>query len=186
MSLASQFLNSFSFGLPKKEGKMQVSCNTIREPARRPVVTTRGRSSTLQHTTNSHKESITQSCDDYYFSRNKTMSLRRPKTKFSHTDNKSIIFVGDEYSGRTTLMDRIEQKFRLSQTEKECYHWEENGTTCSKLVNEDQYLILLDMERQTKYNTALREFYNNIDMFVVCYDLSDETAFEQAYSKVSF
>ena len=118
MSIASQFLNSFSFGLPKKEGKMQVSCNTIREPARRPVVTTKGRSSTFHYTTDSRRESITQSCDDYYFSRNKNMSLRRPKTKFSHSDNKSIIFVGEEYSGRTSLMDRIEQKFRLSQTDK--------------------------------------------------------------------
>ena len=137
MSLAAQLfsLNSFSFGICKKENKSQVSCNNIRDSSQikrrtQSIVSTKSRSATLQTPTPSttttttttikeeaYKDSITQSCDDY-FARNNTMSMRRPKPKYSHTETRSIMFVGEEYSGRTSLMDRVEQKFRLSETEK--------------------------------------------------------------------
>ncbi|KAI6660406.1 Cell division control protein 42-like [Oopsacas minuta] len=165
---------------------MQVSCNSIREHTQvkrgSQSISIKPRSSTHRETTHAYRESITQSCDDY-FTRNKSVSIRRPKPKFSHSENRNIIFVGEEYSGRTSLMDRVEQKFKLSESEKECYHWEENGTACSKLVSESQNLILLDMERQTNYDKRLKDFYSNMDMFVICYDLSDENGFEQACNK---
>ena len=41
------------------------------------------------------------------------------------------------------------------------------------------------MEQQTSYNKYLTDFYDNVDMFVVCFDLSDETGFENVCSEVS-
>ena len=128
MSLAAQLfsLNSFSFGISKRENKSQISCNSIRDSSQvkkrsQSILSTKHSSATLQTTTTTtrenYKDSITQSCDDY-FARNRTLSMRRSKPKFSHSETRSVIFVGDEYSGRTSLMGRVEQKFRLSETEK--------------------------------------------------------------------